>query len=191
MEATGQRGSSIPERMLIEVTITYMEMNSPDQLVPGRVPSAPLEMQKLDPASAPLFRSTYGRIASPHDWRSRSDWSDEAWEKLLSRQDVHAWSARMDDEVAGLLELEAQPGGDVEIGIFGLVPEFLGKGLGGHFLTLATRLAWDLTAPDGTATTRVWLHTSSWDHPHAKRNYERRGFRPFRTEQRERQIPGC
>jgi hypothetical protein len=35
---------------------------------------------------------------------------------------------------------------------------------------------------------RVWLHTSSRDHPHAKPNYERRGFRPFRTEQRRRDI---
>lgn len=41
--------------------------------------------------------------------------------------------------------------------------------------TLATRLAWEAEHPDGTPTRRVWLQTSSRDHPHAKPNYERRG----------------
>jgi GNAT superfamily N-acetyltransferase len=101
--------------------------------------------------------------------------------------------ARLDraggDEVAGVVEVEVQPGGDVEITVFGLVPEFIGRGFGAHLLTVGTRLAWDLEPPDGARVRRVWLHTSSRDHPHAKPNYERRGFRPFRTERRQRDIP--
>ena len=74
--------------------------------------------------------------------------------------------------------------------VFGLVPEIVGKGLGGHLLTVGTRLAWEAEHADGRPTRRVWLLTSSRDHPHAKPNYERRGFRAFRTEQRRREIPG-
>jgi hypothetical protein len=33
---------------------------------------------------------------------------------------------------------------------------------------------------------RVWLHTSTVDHPRALPNYHRRGFRTFKTEQGER-----
>jgi GNAT superfamily N-acetyltransferase len=66
----------------------------------------------------------------------------------------------------------------VGIVVFGLVPELIGRGLGGALLTRATELAWELAAPGG----RVWVQTSSHDHPHALRNYERRGFRAFRTE---------
>jgi hypothetical protein len=33
---------------------------------------------------------------------------------------------------------------------------------------------------------RVWLHTSSLDHPRALPNYHRRGFRTFKTEEEER-----
>jgi hypothetical protein len=86
------------------------------------------------------------------------------------------------EDVVGLVELEAQSNGDVGIVVFGLVPEFVGRGFGGAFLTLATQLAWELTSPDGTATTRVFVQTSSRDHPNAIPNYERRGFRTFRTE---------
>jgi GNAT superfamily N-acetyltransferase len=93
------------------------------------------------------------------------------------------------DEIAGMVELEAQPGGDVEIVVFGLVPEFIGRGFGAHLLTVGTGLAWKLEPLDGGFVRRVWLHTSSRDHPYARPNYERRGFRPFRTERRQREIP--
>jgi hypothetical protein len=33
---------------------------------------------------------------------------------------------------------------------------------------------------------RVWLHTSSFDHPRALPNYHRRGFRTFKTDKVER-----
>lgn len=175
--------------MLIEETVTYLEMTSPDQLVAGRPPPAPVEMEELDRGSAPLLRSTYARIAAPHGWISRSEWSHHQWAEWLRSPGTRAWVARVGDDVAGMIELQAEPGGDVEIVVLGLVPEFVGKGFGGHLLTLATRLAWEAKSPEGTHTTRVWLHTSSRDHAHAKPNYERRGFRPFRTRQRQREVP--
>jgi hypothetical protein len=40
-----------------------------------------------------------------------------------------------------------------------------------HLLTVGTRLAWELGPLGGVRVRRVWLHTSSRDHPHAKPNY--------------------
>jgi GNAT superfamily N-acetyltransferase len=178
--------------MLIEETVTYLAMTAPDQLRPGRPAPAPMAMDKLDRASWPLLRSTYERIAAPLNWQSRRTapdaWPEESWVELLARPGVHAWVARVGGQVAGLVELEAQPGGDVEITVFGLVPEFVGKGFGSQVLTLATMLAWNAEPVDGLPVRRVWLHTSSRDHPHARPNYERRGFRVFRTERRRREI---
>jgi GNAT superfamily N-acetyltransferase len=88
----------------------------------------------------------------------------------------------------GLVELEASPGGDVGIVVFGLTPDYIGQGSGGHFLTLVTRMAWELTSPDGHATKRVWLQTSSHDHANALPNYESRGFRIFRRERAGEEI---
>ena len=165
-------------------TTTQLEMTSPLQLVPGRPPPRPLELQSLGADAAPVLRSTYRRIGAPHGWTGRWDWSDRDWEQELARPGVQAWIARVDDDVVGLVELEAEPNGDVGIVVFGLVPEFVGRGFGGALLTLATRLSWSLASPAGAPTRRVWVQTSSLDHPHALPNYERRGFRPFATAHR-------
>jgi GNAT superfamily N-acetyltransferase len=174
---------------MLPETITSLEMTSPSQLVPGRSPPARLELENAGRAAAPLLRSTYVRIGAPHGWRGRTAWSDAQWEEELARPGVQARIARVDGDVAGLVELESESNGDVGIVVFGLVPEFVGKGFGGAFLTLATRLAWKLTSPDGMSARRVWVQTSSRDHPHARPNYERRGFRTFRTEPLSAEVP--
>jgi ribosomal protein S18 acetylase RimI-like enzyme len=116
-------------------------------------------MAKLDRAAASLLRRTYARIAAPLNWQSRRTWSDAQWRQLLTRPEVHAWIARVGDEVAGMVALEVQPGGDVEIAVFGLVPEFIGRGFGAHLLTVGTRLAWKLQPPDGApGAARVAAH---------------------------------
>jgi GNAT superfamily N-acetyltransferase len=156
--------------------LIQLEMTSPTQLVPGRPPPARLEVEEVGPAAAPVLRSTYVRIWTPLASGGRIAWSDAQWEEELSRPHVRAWLARVGGEVAGFVELEAEPNGDVGIIVFGLVPEFVGKGFGGAFLTLATEMAWKVISRGGP-TRRVLVQTSSGDHPHALANYERRGFR--------------
>ena len=163
-------------------TVTSLELTSPSELVPARAPPAPLELQAVEPAATSVVRSTYVRIGAPHGWIGRTAWSDARWQEELARPGVTAWLARVDGAVAGLVELEAESNGDVGIVVFGLVPEFVGRGFGGAFLTLATRLAWEGMSPAGVSTRRVWVQTSSRDHPHARPNYERRGFRAFKVE---------
>jgi ribosomal protein S18 acetylase RimI-like enzyme len=175
--------------MFVEQTITWLEMTSPAALRPGRPPPAPLALQVGDGSVLSLVRSTCTRIGQPHGWTSRPSWSEEQWARHLARPEVQAWIALAGGEAAGMIELEARPGAEVEITIFGLVPEFVGRGFGGHLLTLATRLAWELPHPEGTAIRRVWLHTSSLDHAHALGNYRARGFRMVRTEDRPRPVP--
>ncbi|MQA74673.1 MAG: GNAT family N-acetyltransferase [Solirubrobacterales bacterium] len=171
-------------------TITHLEMTAREQLVPAARPATSLELEPMGAESLELIRSTCLRIGEPHHWSTRPAWSTERWHEHLSRPAVLDWIARADGEVAGMVELELQARAAVEITILGLVPELVGRGLGGHLLTLATRLAWDARAEGGPPTRRVWLHTSSLDHPHALPNYERRGFRVFRRVSRPRPVPG-
>jgi GNAT superfamily N-acetyltransferase len=79
--------------------------------------------------------------------------------------------------------LDAGPDGDIELASFGILPQFTGQGLGGHLLTCAVRRAWQGGA------SRVWLHTSSFDHPWALRNYLARGFRIVKTETSPKELP--
>ena len=172
-------------------TVSFLEMSSPSELVPGRPPPAPLDVEEVvaGPAGAALLRETNVRIGAPHRWRGRTAWTDEQWQEELARPGVRAWIARVDGDVAGLVELEAEPNGDVRIVVFGLVPEFVGRSFGGALLTLATRMAWEVTSQGGVPTRRVWLQTSTRDHANALPNYERRGFRIFRTERRSSEDP--
>jgi len=170
--------------VLVDQTATYLEMTSPDQLLATSMPPGGVTLDSVDATARALIRATHDRIAAPHHWSSL-DWSAQQWSDLLSRPGVRSWIARVGGDVIGLVQLERHPRGDVEITKFGLVPEFVGQGFGGHLLTLTTRLAWDIDGAD-----RVWLHTSSFDHPHALSNYRNRGFRPFRVEHRPREILG-
>ena len=175
--------------MRVDQTITHLEMTSPDQLRAGSAPPAEITVESVDESALLLIRSTHDRIAIPYHWSSL-EWSEQRWLELLARPGIRSWIARaggvygVDRDVIGLVQCEMQPPGDVEIIKFGLVPEFVGRGFGAHLLTLATRLAWDLGGVD-----RVWLHTSSLDHPHAVGNYRNRGFHQFRVEHRPREIP--
>lgn len=169
--------------VLVDQTVTYLEMTSPDQLLAAKAPPAEVALDRVDATALALIRSTHDRIAAPHHWSSL-EWSEQQWSDLLARSGVRSWIARVGPDVIGLVQLELHPGRGVEITKFGLVPEFVGRGFGGHLLTLATRLAWDVGGVD-----RVWLHTSSFDHPHALGNYRNRGFRQFRVEHRPREIP--
>lgn len=159
-------------------------MTSPDQLRDARPPPAPLELREVQPDEAGLCRDTWTRIGAPHGWTRRAKWSDDEWLTRLAPPEVSGFLARVGGEVAGYLELEAERDGNVGITFFGLVPEFVGKGFGGAFLTEATKLAWSLPLAGGLRPTRVWLQTSSRDHPNALPNYEARGFRIFRREQK-------
>ena len=85
--------------------------------------------------------------------------------------------AHFDGQEVGYFELESQKGGDVEIVYFGLLPDFIGRGLGGALLSAAVERAWEITD-----TRRVWVHTCTEDHKHALDNYRQRGFILFKTE---------
>lgn len=59
---------------------------------------------------------------------------------------------------------------------FGLLSDFIGRGLGGPILSHVLEIAWSMPH-----TRRVWVHTCSNDHPNALANYRARGFEIYRT----------
>ncbi len=92
----------------------------------------------------------------------------------MHRDDLRHWTAHRNGEVAGLASLRFGAS-EAEIDTFGLLPAFVGRGLGGTFLAAVVATAF----AEHAAARRVWLHTSSDDHPHALRNYQARGFRLY------------
>jgi RimJ/RimL family protein N-acetyltransferase len=154
----------------VEEIVTQLEMTAPDQLNPAPLVDG-VALRTIRPG--PLIRELHVRIGTPHRWPSASR-GDEEWDRWLAAPHREYRLIEYRGEIAGAADFEPQPGNDVEITTFGLVPEFVGKGLGGFALTLVVADAWELPG-----TRRVWLHTSTLDHPNALPNYLRRGFRSF------------
>jgi RimJ/RimL family protein N-acetyltransferase len=156
-------------------------MTARDQLHPAD-PVQGLTFEPLD-RNAPLVVDVQVRIGALLGWkcasRTREEW--DAWS--AQHPDRMFWLLSLDGVPAGMVAYDLHPGGEVEIETFGLVPEFIGKGLGGYALTLGVQRAWSLVP----GVRRIWLHTSSLDHPGALPNYHRRGFRTFKTEAGERE----
>jgi GNAT superfamily N-acetyltransferase len=160
----------------VAVVRTYLEMLSPEDLRPVSVPDDAPTLQRIERCPVSFFRYLYAEVGRTYHWRDRLSWSDEEVRSHLADPDVSLWLLSSGAAPAGYFELRRHQDHSVEVAYFGLLPEFVGRGWGGHLLTLAVRAAWDLGAE------RVWLHTCTLDHPAALPNYLKRGFRPVREE---------
>lgn len=168
---------------LTSVTTTYLEMRDPALLRRARVPQpAPLILRAEAP-SPEFSRFLYTAVGGDWHWTDRLGWSRARWQTYLARPQVQTWVLYVQGTPAGYVELEAQDGGDVEIAYFGLLRDFIGRGLGGHLLTVGIEHAWALPG-----TQRVWVHTCTLDGPQALANYQARGMTVYRTETVEKDI---
>ena len=136
-----------------------------------------LEVDLVDPPNPEINRQYYRSVGSPWHWTDRLTWSLQDWQNYVDRDALKTFVGKLDGVGVGYFELEVQASGSVEIVYFGLLPDYIGKGLGGSFLSAAVKRAWELPG-----TKRVWLHTCTQDHKHALSNYQDRGFVIFKTE---------
>ena len=160
----------------IEVTRTYLEMRDPAELQPARNGDPRIRVEQLPDCAASFFRYLYVEVGRNYHWIDRLPWTDEDIAAHLLQPEISLWLMTEDGANAGYFELRLCEDGSVEIAYFGLLPNFIGRGLGKHLLTCAVEQAWAEGAK------RVWLHTCTLDDPAAMPNYLKRGFRPFKTE---------
>jgi GNAT superfamily N-acetyltransferase len=162
-------------RQLI-ATRTFLEMRDPSALRPAVVPAGDFAIVRLDPCPPAVWRFLYVEVGRRYRWIDRLDWTDDQARAYLEDPAVSVWLLTVDSTPAGYFELRRDADGSIEIAYFGLMHAFQGRGLGGHLLTVAAREAWAAGA------NRVWLHTSTLDHPAALPNYLSRGFTVVRSE---------
>lgn len=157
------------------VTTTYLEMTDVAQLRP-KISSDPLFIVLEATSRQWQFnRVLYEFVGADWAWRDKLAWTDEQWSSYVEDERLQTFVAYYDGSVAGYFELFVIER-EVEIAYFGLASPFIGKGLGGAFLTRALEEAWR-TKPN-----RVWVHTCTLDHAFALKNYEGRGMVVYKTE---------
>jgi GNAT superfamily N-acetyltransferase len=160
------------------VKTTFVQM-----LAPGReTAKPPRDGLSIIHAKAPTlayYRFLYDAVGRDWDWTSRNKLSDADLAAILhdARNEVHV--LLVDGVPAGFVELDRRVEGEIEISQFGLMPEFIGRGLGKYFLHWAVIRAWSYEPR------RLWLHTCTNDHPAALPNYLKAGFAVYKEAIRE------
>jgi GNAT superfamily N-acetyltransferase len=160
----------------VRVVRTYLELRDRECFRPVRTVREDARVVRRDPCPPDEYRRLYRNVGEPWHWRDRLSWSDDALRVHLASADVAVWELLVGSTSAGFFELRRSGTDEIELAYFGLLPTFIGQGLGGFLLTTAVEQAWSLGAR------RVWLHTCTLDSPHALANYRARGFREYRSE---------
>lgn len=167
----------------VEVTVHHLVMDAPRQLRPshGAPEGVGLRREQL-PMAAVVAQECYRRVGSDWHWQDRMAWDTDAWTTALDIPGTELWTARAGEMLIGFFLL-VRHDTEAEIKLFGLVPEWIGRRVGGWLLTEAIRRAW------ATDPTRVILNTCSLDGPAALPNYLARGFTVEREEHQLRNLP--
>ena len=160
----------------VQVRRTYLEMGKAEHLAPAPRPDACARVEKVEQCPPSFFRYLYAAVGGPYHWIDRLPWTDDDIRRYLATPGIGLWVLYEAGAPAGYFELKRHDDGSVEIVYFGLLPEFIGRGLGKYMLTEAAREAWRQGAG------RVWLHTCTLDGAAALPNYRARGFRPYKEE---------
>ena len=162
----------------MSIITTYLEMCSPDQLRPKRRPDARFQIHEKKEHDWRFNRDLYLAVGQMWSWNDKRAWSDDQWKEYGLASELRTFAAYYDDSLAGYYELRHDEEGDVEIAYFGLLPEFIGRGLGGALLTSAIEEAWQMLP----SVSRVWVHTCNLDHSSALANYQARGMAIYKEE---------
>ena len=132
-----------------QVHVWHLEMKQPPTERP--VTQKLYELKQAKKPLPELNRFLYAAVGAPWMWHLRLNWNWQQWSNLLHRMDIETWIAYQDATPVGYFELEKQAGNQAEIAYFGLIPEFIGQGLGKALLEDAIDKAWQL------AERRIWL----------------------------------
>jgi GNAT superfamily N-acetyltransferase len=161
----------------IEITVTYLEMLAPPQRALASAPRAVLLHHAVRPAVS-FYRYLYNTVGKEWLWYERRQMSDEQLRAIIHDPRIAIHVLYVAGVPAGYGELDLRHMPDLELAYFGLMPEFIGKGLGKFFLAAMIDKAW------AHKPQRVWLHTCTLDHPHALAVYQRAGFAPYQQEKK-------
>ncbi len=167
---------SVSEKLPVSVLRTHLQMEDIAAFRPAWSQAPELLIVPITFCPNSFYRYLYGEVGQEYHWVDRLEWSEEELRTYLNDPNLLLRVLYVGGAPAGYYELIKEQDGSVQIAYFGLLPEFIGQGLGKHLLSTAIAEAWEQNP------TRVWLHTCSLDSPVALPNYLARGFTPYREE---------
>ena len=162
--------------MMIPVQRNFLELKDLKKLKTNSVNENKYLVKKIKP-DFQLNKFFYKQVGKKHRWIDRLSWSDEKWINYISNKNLETYIICESEKLVGFFELLNNPElQETEISYFGLLEEYIGKGIGGYALSVAIIKSFEKNIK------RVWLHTCTLDHPNALKNYIARGMTVFKKE---------
>ena len=162
--------------MMIPVERNFLELKNIKNLKSNSIKQNKFVIKKIEP-NFQLNKFFYKQVGKKHRWIDRLSWSDEKWVNYISNKNLETYVISEKNDLAGFFELLYNPElKETEISYFGLLEEYIGKGIGGYALSIALKKSFEKQIK------RVWLHTCTLDHPNALKNYIARGMTVFKKE---------
>ena len=161
---------------MINVERNFLEIRDVKNLKINPTKKIKFSVKKINP-DFQLNKFFYKQVGKKHRWLDRLNWSDEKWINYISNKDLDTYIISDSENLVGFFELLNNPHlSETEISYFGLLEEYIGRGIGGYALSVAIRKSFEKDIK------RVWLHTCTLDHPNALKNYIARGMTVFKKE---------
>ena len=158
--------------MELRTTVTYLEMLScPDGIKLSPPTNLNTEIRLSENPTVEDYRYLYNTVGAKWTWIERRLMDDKQVKELISSPDVEIYILFVNNVIAGFGEIgwDSVNNGS-EIKYFGLMPNFIGKGLGSYFLNNIINIAWRKSP------IRLRVNTCDLDHPSALSVYRRSGF---------------
>lgn len=158
----------------MDVIVTYLEMTTPPHRPRIPMPVGNYALLRLERPSVGYYRFLYNSVGDPWFWIDRRKVSDTELHSAIQDEKVEIYVLYAGGEPAGFIEINRREEPLININYFGLLPGWIGKGLGKYLLHWAVDYIWSL-GPN-----RVTVDTCTLDHPSALARYQQIGFQPYK-----------
>ncbi|MGF7159955.1 GNAT superfamily N-acetyltransferase [Rhodoligotrophos appendicifer] len=166
----------------VETTVTYLEMTQRKHVAVH--PPVNIKLALMEAVKPPVhfYRYLYDTIGRDHVWHDRRRLSITELEEQIHAEGIEIFVAYVTGCPAGYYELDSRKSEEVWLAYFGIVPEFLGLGLGKWLLSEAIAAAWE-KGPE-----RIRVETCTLDHPRALPLYQKLGFEPYAQKHKQMEL---
>jgi GNAT superfamily N-acetyltransferase len=154
----------------LECVITELEMTLAPELPPLRAPPERLALLRAENPTVSFYRYLYDAVGREWLWTDRKRLSDKRLAAIIGDDHVEIYVLYVRGVPAGFGELDLRAHPDIDLAYLGLVPEYIGRGLGSYLLNWIVRRAWE------RAPSRFRVYTNTFDHQRALSLYQRMGF---------------
>ena len=130
--------------------------------------------------SSGTFLQLYEKVGRQYEWTDQFLCKRSKVDSFITSKKVNFYQMLVNNDISGFFVLDFRVCKVCDLSYFGLLPIYIGKGLGSYMLRYAILTAW------GQDIEKMTVNTNTLDHRNALPLYKKYGFTTIRVEKHER-----